>query len=563
MDNEIKHLRKKFFLLSSAISFIVIFIMMLTLNILMQLSYKNELNTATDMVAQTAYSNAADINSELILLDDTETNENGDHIILRNPGKIKSVTLNGEISCTDENAEWYCAGGGLFFETFDSHGNMNYVHKEYKFNRDNTKITIDFTDDSNFMYEGKPVQTDISQVSQERFYVSVVWWASSSTVQTMGPDEDVTLHIESIEIQYLENVSAASFEQFNVINRNFNDIYPSGTPDTLNNYSCFYLISDKHNNLVEINCGNTLKSISDEKAREIIQSNKNTYFIDDKEYSRAVTDTDELKIHSFICDTKAEQSSHLLLLTSALSGGGVFILVLILIYFISGKAVKPISESYQKQKEFISNASHELKTPITVISASTELMEKKNGPDRITKCICAQTEKMSRLVNEMLTLTRLSASEKLLCDFREFDISRTLSNTVLYFESRLFEENKQILTDIEKNLTFKGNADKIEELAGILIDNAIKYSDEKAEIKLRLYSNKDKIILSCENPCKNFNADDIPHLFERFYRADKSHSDEKDGFGLGLSIAKEIVVLHKGTINAEYKNNIVTFNVVL
>ena len=563
MDNEIKHLRKKFFLLSSIISFVVIFIMMLILNILTQLSFKNELNTAADMVAQTAYSNVTDIGSELILLADTETNENGDHIIPRDPAKIKNVTLNGVISCTDKNAEWYCAGGGLYFELSDSQGNMKYIHKEYKFNRDNDKITIDFTDSSNFIYAGNPIQAEITQVSNERFYISGVWWASSSVNQDALSDGSVNLHIDSIEIQYQENISAASFNKFNITNRNFNDIYPTGTPDTLSNYSCFYIISDRQSNLVEINSGNILKSISDNEAYELIKSNKNDFFIDDKEYKRIVTDTDEFKIYSFICDTKSEQSSRLLLLTSALSGGGVFILVLFLIYFISGRAVKPISESYRKQKEFISNASHELKTPLTVISASTELLDKKNGPDRITECIYAQTEKMTKLVNEMLTLSRLSVSEKICCDFKEFDISRTLSNTVLYFESISFEENKRIKADIEENLNFRGNADKIDELAGILLDNAIKYSDEESEIKIRLYSEKNKIILTCENTCKSFDPEDIPHLFERFYRADKSHSDEKDGFGLGLSIAKEIAALHKGTITAAYNNDIISFNVIL
>lgn len=562
MDNEIKHLRKKFFLLSSIISFIVIFVMMLILNILMQMTYKNEMKAAADMLAQTASSNVSDAGSEIIFLKDTQINQNGYNIIPRNPATIKKVILNGTISCTDPNADWYCAGGGLFFELPDSEGKIKYIHKEYKFNRDNTKIIIDFTDDSDFLYNGNPLKTDITKVSPKHFFVSEVWWASSSTNQDMGPDEDVKLELESIELQYLSGSSAASSENYVAVNRDFNEIYPDGLPDTLNNYRCFYLIADKQGNLLEVNNGNTLKSITQKNAYDIINSGKESEIIDNKEYKRKVVDTEKYRIYLYISDKQAEQSTSKLLLISALSGGSVFVLVLILINYISGIAVKPISESYQKQKDFISNASHELKTPITVISATAELMEKKNGSDRLTECLYVQANKMGRLVNEMLTLTRLSASENVHADFKAFNISRTVENAVLYFESRAFEEQKQIITDIDENLNFTGNADKIDELTGILLDNALKYSDEKSDIRISLHSAKEKLILSCKNPCKDFDVRDIPHLFDRFYRGDKSRSGEKSGFGLGLSIAREIAAVHKGTIKVDFNENIISFTVI-
>ena len=133
MYKEIKHLRKKIIALSSVISFSVIFIMLLILNLLMNMSYQNEFKSAKDMVTQTAYSNADKIDSEVILLSDEPVDGDGNYVIPRNPHTIKSVTLNGNISCSDENADWYCAGGGLFFELYDELGNMKYIHKEYKF----------------------------------------------------------------------------------------------------------------------------------------------------------------------------------------------------------------------------------------------------------------------------------------------------------------------------------------------------------------------------------------------------------------------------------------------
>lgn len=559
MDREIKHLRRKFFILSSSIVLFIIFIMLLVLNILMNVSYNNELKTATDMVAQTAYSNVSDINTEVIYLNDTKTNNNGDHIIFRDPGSIKNITLNGEITCSSKNAQWFCAGGGVYFEWTDEQGNIKFIHKEYKFNQGNSKIMIDFTNNSDFICDNKPISTDISKVAPDKFWISVVWWSMASDSQSSN-NPDVKLNINNIDIQYNENISAASSQDFVIQNRDFNDIYPAGMPQTLNDFSCFYFITDKKNNLVEINKGNVFEKISNEDFDSLVHPQKKSDFIiDNKKYTHHLTETDRFKIHVFIHSIQAEKNTHRLLFMSLLTGSGVFILCLILIYIISGKAVKPISESYKKQKEFISNASHEIKTPITVITATTELMEKKNGSDRLVSCIKIQSQKMNRLVNEMLSLSRISNTENPSTSFNQFDISNAVRNTALYFEGRAFEEEKQIISTIQENISFTGDQNKIEQLVGILLDNALKYSDENSQIKLSLNSEKEFIVLICRNQCSNFNNEDIPYLFDRFYRCDKSHSKEKEGFGLGLSIAKEIVLLHKGSITVNYKDNIVYF----
>ncbi|MBQ8435408.1 MAG: HAMP domain-containing histidine kinase [Oscillospiraceae bacterium] len=564
MDKEIKRLRNKFFLLSSVISFMVIFVMMVVLNVLMQLSYKNEQKAASDMLIQTAFSKAADTTSELIYIKDMEINELGNRVINRDPTTIKKVTLNGTMTCADKTAEWYSAGGGIFFEyTDESSGKMKFIHKEYKFNHGENKVTVDFTDNSNFFYDGQPIQMDIEKVSHKCFYISEVWWASHSNTQSLSPNEDVTLTLESIEIQYLENISVAASDSYCISLSSFDEVFPSGTPNTLNNYSCFYFISDKQGNIMEINSGNSQNVFTKEQAENLTKNENALCKIDNKEYKRTVSSDDEYIVYSFISNAMAEESTSKLILISALSGGGMFVLVLILVYFISVRAVRPISQSYTKQKEFISNASHELKTPITVISATTELMEKKNGKDRLTDCIFAQTQKMAGLVNEMLSLTRLSDTEKSYSDFKCFNISKTVENAVLYFESIAFEEHRKIITDIQPDIQYTGSERRIDELIGILTDNAVKYSDENSEIKITLKLVRDKVVITCENPCYEFDINDIPHIFERFYRGDKSHSDEKQGYGLGLSIAKEIVALHKGSINAEYKNNTILFNIIL
>ncbi len=560
MDKEIKRLRKKFFILSSGISLAVIFIMLLILNILMQLSYQREFNVASDILQQSAFSNAADVTVETIHLEDTEKAHDGKSIIKRDPKTIKKITLIGNISCTDKKAEWYSAGGGILFDYLDENGSVKHVHKEYIFNHDERKVTIDFNDGSDFFYQGKLIDAEMSDMQSDNFYISQVWWASQSNSTSNSPDGSVKLVIDSVEISYIDGIPITSFVDYNITYRGIDEIYPSGVPDTLKAYSFFYVVCDKDGHLIEVNSGNTSFVFSKERAEQLL-ANDVTWTHDDTEYECNVSSNKTYTVYSYMSHTQDDYNSVKLIVTSVFSGSGVFLLVLILIYIMSGRVIKPISESYQKQKEFISNASHELKTPITVISATIELMEKKNGHDRLTECVSVQTEKMSRLVNEMLSLTRLSAAEKVYADFKSFDMSRIVENSVLYFESRAFEEQKQLETDINPDIAFNGNADKIDELVGILIDNALKYSDEKAVIRITLRQIKDKIILTCENPCKSFDESDIPHLFERFYRGDKSHSNETEGYGLGLSIAKEIVTLHKGKITAEYKEDTVSFTV--
>ncbi len=562
MDKEIKRLRKKFFRLSALIALIVIAAMLLALNLLMQISYKNEKKSASDILLQTAVSNAPLLNKELLSFDALEKTADGNYIIPRNIKNIKSVSMYGEITCSNPDASWYNAGGGLLFIlNGQSEEELQFVYKEYKFNKENTVITIDFSQYNNVWLESKPINIDVSQLSEEYFLVSTVWWTSSSE-STVSFKNGVELNLESVEILYTDNYSVAASDDYQILSRNFNDIFAGREPELLVNNSCFYVITDKKNNIVEINSGNLSIPVTDDDLKAFLKGQGESFVLGNTSYDYCITSTDGCTIYTFIHNTHALENSRRLLMMSIVSGSGIYLVLLIVIYLISGAAVKPVTESYRKQKEFISNAGHELKTPITVISATTELMETKNGADALTECISAQAEKMSRLVNEMLTLTRLTEPEKLFAEFDVFNISTVAGNAALYFESRAFEEGKTISSKIEENLNMNGNADKIDELIGILLDNALKYSDEHAEISITLTAENNKLKLICENPCADFNSKSLPHLFDRFYRGDESHSNEKEGFGLGLSIAKEITDLHNGSISAEYHDNTVIFTAI-
>ena len=412
------------------------------------------------------------------------------------------------------------------------------------------------------MVNGRYIKANIQDVSRDRFYISSVWWASSSENAAALEDKSVVLTITHADIEYKENVTIGSSENYQPPVRDFNMLNSNSIPDSLNSYNSFYFITDMKDELIEVNNGNSMRSLDSGTARQIIAEGKGKYTADETEYIRTVKDNGVIKVYAYINNTQAQQSNKRLILLSALSGGGMFILLMVVIYLVSRRAVRPISQSYSKQKEFISNASHELKLPITVISATADLMVKKNGPDRLIDCIYAQVRKMGRLVNEMLSLSRLSEPERYNDAFEDFDISRTVSNSLLYFESRAFEENKQIVSDIEEGVCIRGIPEKVGDLIDILIDNALKYSDSEAAIKVALRKVKGRAVFTCQNPCSGFDSNDIPHLFDRFYRGDKAHSNETEGFGLGLSIARETMELHHGEIKVEYSDGIVLFTVL-
>ena len=248
---------------------------------------------------------------------------------------------------------------------------------------------------------------------------------------------------------------------------------------------------------------------------------------------------------------------------STILGTVIFALLLSIILCISRRIVAPISESFEKQKQFISNAGHELKTPVTVISATTDLLERKHGNDRLLDTIKAQSDKMGNLVGELLELSRLSEINENKTQFSNFSISDIVNNTVLYFESRAFEEQHALEINIDEGVTMYGDSRKIERLIGILLDNALKYADAQSRIRITLSEQKGRIILTCSNRCTEINQEQISHLFERFYRAEESHFNEKEGFGLGLSIALAITELHKGEISVSLNDNTVIFKIHL
>ncbi len=237
------------------------------------------------------------------------------------------------------------------------------------------------------------------------------------------------------------------------------------------------------------------------------------------------------------------------------------VLIIVLSIAYSKKIVLPYIENDKRQKEFITNASHELKTPITTISASLGLLKSEIGDNKWLNASIKQTNNLSTLVNELVVLNKLNEEKEMVKE--QFNLSDLLYETSDFFYALARQKNIEIKVNVNDDLMYLGNIENISRLISILLDNAIKYSDENSIINLNVTKLKNDIILSCANTCSNIKKEDLKYLFDRFYRVDKSHNKKTNGYGLGLAIGKAICQRHNGDLSAYYKDNIVEFKAIL
>ncbi len=230
-----------------------------------------------------------------------------------------------------------------------------------------------------------------------------------------------------------------------------------------------------------------------------------------------------------------------------------FLIVSFLIVIASKKVFKPIAESYDKQKEFITNAGHEIKTPLATISADLAVLEMDGIQNEWTEDIDNQTKRLAHLTNDLIFLAKME-EQSLKEEMVDFPISDVIEETASSFEARAIAENKTYQVEIEPNCTYLGSSSGIEQLVSILLDNALKYSPENGLISLRFLRSNKGYQLIVYNTAEQVKKENISHLFDRFYRQDQSHNSEIRGYGIGLSIAQAIVNGHKGKITASTKD---------
>lgn len=251
-----------------------------------------------------------------------------------------------------------------------------------------------------------------------------------------------------------------------------------------------------------------------------------------------------------------ENSTLHTLRTSLIVIGCSSLFVLLLANLLLSKSlIKPLERSLNQQKQLISDVSHELKTPVTIIDSNADLVRSDFHAPRAEKekrieYIHSETKRLSKLIANILLLARSNESQEKACSML-LNISDTAYSVSLPFDSICFENNRKLLIDICPNLFIHAQESAIKQLLNILLDNACKYSNEGGIIQFRLYNEFDKVILSVRNTGTPIPPEKLPLIFDRFYRVDDSRSRTQGGFGLGLSIAKKIMEEHGGKIHAD------------
>lgn len=262
----------------------------------------------------------------------------------------------------------------------------------------------------------------------------------------------------------------------------------------------------------------------------------------------------------FMNNTVTNDSFTTLFRYTFLFGCCTIILLFFFSWLVAGRMVKPLEEAFQKQKQFISDASHELKTPLSVISANADLLERSVGENQWLENIRFENVRMAELVNQLLQLARVEGSRPV---HREFDLSRTVTGVTLPFESVAYERSVILETVIADGIKAFGDAEQVGQVAAILVDNAIEHTEVGGTVKMELRQKGGLAVIRVSNTGREIPADQREKIFERFYRLDEARTGDSNHYGLGLSIAKAIVAEHKGKIAVDCAGGITTFTVSL
>ncbi|WP_406541572.1 sensor histidine kinase [Clostridium ljungdahlii] len=281
-------------------------------------------------------------------------------------------------------------------------------------------------------------------------------------------------------------------------------------------------------------------------ANKVLGSGKTSGYSDIYKYI-VVNKPDGLMLVFMDCRSQI-QIATLFLLTSCGVALITLLLVFILVSIFSKKAINPIIENMEKQKQFITDAGHEIKTPLAIISANADVLELTHGKSKWITSTRNQISRLDKLVKNLLTLSKMDEGNVKLV-FTDFDLSDSVFETTAPFGTIAEAQNKKFLMDIKPGIKLHGDEDSIDQLVSTLVDNAVKYTNEKGTIKISLSTAKKCSKLEVYNTTDEIDKDNLDRLFDRFYRVDSSRSRETGGYGIGLSIAKSIVQAHHGKIS--------------
>lgn len=286
-------------------------------------------------------------------------------------------------------------------------------------------------------------------------------------------------------------------------------------------------------------------------AMAVSEKSSDRGFLAQFRYVKAYEETG-VRITFLDCGRRLDAFHNFLLISVSMAAAGFFAVFFVIVFF-SGRFIRPIAESYEKQKRFITDAGHEIKTPLTVIAANADLLEMDIGENESLEEIKRQTKRLTGLTGDLVRLSRMEESERAL-PMIDFPLSEVVQEAAAPFGALAQAQNKRLSCDIPPLLSMKGNDQAIAQLVTLLLDNALKYSPSGGEISLALARQGKHLVLTVSNPTvEEIRPEQLSHVFERFYRGDPSRSSQIGGHGIGLSIAKAIVAAHGGKISAQAK----------
>ncbi|MCR4991060.1 MAG: HAMP domain-containing histidine kinase [Lachnospiraceae bacterium] len=325
-----------------------------------------------------------------------------------------------------------------------------------------------------------------------------------------------------------------------------------GLPDMESNYMTrfFAVRFDENENAVFVSM-DYIASVDSEKAveyaKQILKRGNDHGYL--KEYRFAKYEVNGITIVVFLNTFREQQSMKaLFILTLAVSAVSL-IIVFVLVTLFSGRAIRPIANNIKQQKQFITDASHELKTPLTSISTSVDVLEMEHGEDEWLANIRSQAGRMSKLVSELVTLSRLDEINPL-PNKEEFSLSNAAWEIVEVYEPQAKASGKNLVINIQDDVSMVGEKAAIQQMLSVLLDNAVRYSDENADIRFDVNKKKNRINIEVFNTCERDIIPDEERLFDRFYRPDDSRNSKTGGSGVGLAIAKAVTETHGGVISA-------------
>lgn len=311
---------------------------------------------------------------------------------------------------------------------------------------------------------------------------------------------------------------------------------------------------DEKGDIVHIDVSH-ISSVDETEGRLLIEKalalEKNEGEYDAFHYEIARTQDGHGEIIVFLNISNIRRTILSVLIISVVIGTAGWFLMLMLVVGLSKHAIKPIAENIEKQKQFVTDAGHEIKTPLAIIIANTDAMELNMGESKWSKNIRSQAERLSGLMKNLLSLSRMDEGNADI-QVEDIDMSSLAEAVTEVFVEPAAAKGIVIKRKIDTNIKLRANREQMTELFTILLDNAVKYSVDNGYIEISICKEHHACIIRCKNKCEKLPDVSADRLFDRFYRGDFARTQKNGGYGIGLSVAKAIVEAHKGKIDAEY-----------